>query len=147
MEVTINPNIYISCCCSVTKLYPTLWPLGLQRARLPCPSLFPEACSNSCPWVSDAIQLSHPLSPPSHPASVFSGIYIYVCACVLSCSSRVHLFVTLWTVAYQAPLSMGILQAKRLEWVAIFSSTVSSWFRDQTCVSSISCTGRWVLYH
>ena len=28
-------------------------------------------------------------------------------ACVLRCFSRVQLFVTLWTVAHQAPLSMG----------------------------------------
>ena len=32
--------------------------------------------------------------------------------------SRVRLFATLWTVAYQAPPS--ILQAGVLEWVAIF---------------------------
>ena len=29
------------------------------------------------------------------------------------------LFTTLWTVASQAPLSMGILQARILKWVAI----------------------------
>ena len=29
---------------------------------------------------------------------------------------------TSWTVAHQAPLSMGILQAKILEWVAMPSS-------------------------
>ena len=28
----------------------SLWPHGLQHARLPCPSLSPRACSNSCPW-------------------------------------------------------------------------------------------------
>ena len=33
--------------------------------------------------------------------------------------SRVRLFETPWTVACQAPLSMGILQARILEWVAI----------------------------
>ena len=27
----------------------SLWPYGLQHARLPCPSPTPEACSNSCP--------------------------------------------------------------------------------------------------
>ena len=32
---------------------------------------------------------------------------VYVCACVLSCFSCVQLFVTLWTVAHQAPLPMG----------------------------------------
>ena len=26
-----------------------LWPCGLQRSRLPCPSLSPGACSSSCP--------------------------------------------------------------------------------------------------
>ena len=52
-----------------------LWPHGLQHARLPCPSRTPRACSNSCPWVSDAIQTSHPLVVPfssrlqSFPAS------------------------------------------------------------------------------
>ena len=34
------------CCCSVTKSCPTLWPHGLQQARLPCPSLSPWVCSN-----------------------------------------------------------------------------------------------------
>ena len=33
--------------------------------------------------------------------------------------SRVQLFVTPWTVAQQAPLSMGFSQARILEWVAI----------------------------
>ena len=65
-------------------------------------------------------------------------------ACVLS---RVWLFVILWTVAHQAPLSMGILQARILEWVAVSSSRGSSWPWDQTRVFGISCTGRQVLYH
>ena len=71
-------------------------------------------------------------------------------ACVharlLSCFSRVRLLVTLWTVAYQAPLSMGILQVIILEWVAMPSSRESSQSRDQTYVSCISCIGRLVLY-
>jgi len=36
--------------------------------------------------------------------------------------SRVQLFATPWTVAHQAPLSVGILQARILEWVARPSS-------------------------
>ena len=32
----------------------SLWPHGLQHARLPCPSPTLGACSNSCPWVGDA---------------------------------------------------------------------------------------------
>ena len=39
------------------------------------------------------------------------------------------------TVAQKAPLSMGILQARILEWAAMLSSRGSSQFRDQTQVS------------
>ena len=46
----------------------------------------------------------------------------------------VWLFVTPWTVARQAPLSMGILQARILEWI----SMPFPWPRDQTLVSSIA---------
>ena len=36
-------------CCSVAQSCLTLWPCGLQHARLPCPSPSPRICSNSCP--------------------------------------------------------------------------------------------------
>ena len=41
----------------------------------------------------------------------------------------------------------GILQARILEWVAISFSRGSSWSRDQTQVSCVTCIGRWILYH
>ena len=49
---------------------------------------------------------------------------------------------------YSLPVSSvhGILQARILEWVAILLSRGSSQARDQTCVSSVSCIDRWVLY-
>ena len=58
----------------VTKSCLTLRPRGLQHARLPCPSLFPGAYSNSCPlswWCHPAISFSvAPFScPQSFPAS------------------------------------------------------------------------------
>ena len=40
----------------------------------------------------------------------------------------------------------GILQARTLEGVATPSSRASSWPRDQTQVSFVSCIGRLVLY-
>ena len=49
---------------------------------------------------------------------VWSGAVSF-CAQVLS---RVRLFLTSWTIARQAPLPMGILQARILEWVAMPSS-------------------------
>ena len=64
-----------------------------------------------------------------------------VCARALNRFSCVRLFVTLWTVACQAPMSMGILQVRILEWVAMCLSRGSSQPRDRTCVSCVSCTG------
>ena len=51
--------------------------------------------------------------------------------------SLVRLFVTLWTVAPQAPLSIGILQARILEWVAMPFRRGSCRPRDQTQVSCL----------
>ena len=50
---------------------------------------------------------------------------------------HVWLFMILRTVAHQAP-TMGILQARILEWVAILFSRGSSRPRDQTCISCIA---------
>ena len=45
--------------CSIMS--DSLWPHGLQQARLPCPSPTPGACSNSCPsswWCQKTISAS-----------------------------------------------------------------------------------------
>ena len=52
--------------------------------------------------------------------------------CVLIHFSHLWLFATPWTVACQKSPVHRILQARILEWVAIFSSRGSSWPRDQT---------------
>ena len=54
-----------------------------------------------------------------------------------SCFSCVWFFVTPWTIARQAPLSMRILHARVLEWVAMPFSRRSSQPRGQTWVSRI----------
>ena len=41
---------------------------------------------------------------------------------------------------------LGILQARILEWVAMFSSKGSSWPRDRTHISYVSCIGRQIFY-
>ena len=59
-------------CSSVQFSHPvvsdSLQPHGLQQTRSPCPSPTPWVYSNSCHWISDAIQPCHPLSSPSPPA-------------------------------------------------------------------------------
>ena len=49
---------------------------------------------------------------------------------LFSCKGMSYSFTTPWTVACQAPLSVGILQTRILEWVAMPSSRVSSQSRD-----------------
>ena len=58
------------------------------------------------------------------------------------------LFVTPWTVAYQAPLfRQETSQARILEWVAMPSSRGSSQPKDRTLVSCISFICKHILYH
>ena len=57
------------CYCSVTKSCLTLWePMDCSTPGFPVPHYFPEFAQTQVHWVSDAIQPSHPLSPPSPPA-------------------------------------------------------------------------------
>ena len=59
-----------------------------------------------------------------------------MCVCLVA-QSYLTLW-TPWTKAHQAPLFMGILQARMLEWVAMLSSRGSSQPRDWTQVSCIA---------
>ena len=54
----------------------SLQPYGLQHARLPCPSVYPGVCSNSCPlsWWCNHCILCHPLLLPP---SVFPKIRVF----------------------------------------------------------------------
>ena len=66
---------------SRSVLSDSLWLHGLQHARPLCPSPTPGVYSNSCHWVGDAIQPSHPLSSPSPPAlnlSQHQGLFKWV---------------------------------------------------------------------
>ena len=88
--------------------------------------------------------LPHPQSPSNlfvkkiH-SSIHPSIYPFSKTLWNTCAvlSHVWLFAPPWTVARQAPLSMEILQAIVLEWVAMPSSRGSSPPRDQTQVSPI----------
>ena len=66
----------------------------------------------------------------------WSGMFLFF---VLSCLlSHVRIFAIPWAETCQTPLTMGILQARILEWVAMPSSRGSSQSRDQTQVSHIA---------
>ena len=83
------------------------------------PSLTTKNVSRRCqifPMVQTAPHWEPPTyntrssPPPDHflfLTEEYSPLFTPLCACVLSCLSRVRLFVTLWTVAHQALLSLG----------------------------------------
>ena len=106
--------------------------LCLARALLPGPTSHVQGrpVENMAAWF----HLGCPYLPKS------------MCACVLNHFSHIWLSAIPWTLACQAPLFMGILQARILEWVAMLSHRASSWPRNWTCSSSIFCIGRRVLY-
>ena len=85
------------CCCLFLCFIPfvllfrhsvvsdSLWPHGLQHARLPCPSLSSEVCSDSCPlnwWCHPTISSSVFLfssCPQSFPASgIFPMSWLFI---------------------------------------------------------------------
>ena len=84
----------MSCCCCCSVMSDSLRHQELHRARLSYPSLFPGVCSNSCPlnrWC-------HPtLLSSVIPFSSFSSVQLL---------SNLQLFVTPWTAARQASLSI-----------------------------------------
>ena len=65
---------------SLSVVFNSLWPHGLQHTRPPCPSPTPRVYSNSCPPSQWCHQTSHPLSSPS-PAfklSQHQGLFKWV---------------------------------------------------------------------
>ena len=107
----------------------SLWPHGLQHARLLCPAPSPIGCWNSCPlscwcYLTISSYVAHVSScPQSFPASgcfpmrrlfTSGGQSIGASATVLPMNqlssvqslSHVQLFATLWTTVHQASLSI-----------------------------------------
>ena len=123
----------------------------VKNADLYVPTLNPW---NQNFWKWDSRRSTFSSAPGSLPAckhlrdTAHTGLFcISVCPCVLSLFSHVQFFVTLWTITHQASMSMGILQARILEWVAVPSFRGSSQPRDWIHISYVCCIGRWVLYH
>ena len=69
-------------CSSVAKLCPTLCnPMDCSTPGFSVLHHLPELAQTHVHWVSDAIQLSHPQLPPSHPAlslSQHQGLFQWV---------------------------------------------------------------------
>ena len=91
------------------------------------------------PWASDVDSASTALRKGLRGWDnvLRRGVTETSCCCpvIKACPTLLQ---TVWTVARQAPLSRGFLQARILEWVAMPFSRGSSQPRDQTHVSHIA---------
>ena len=132
---------------------PTWCVMGTQSQHSPLPHCAPSALrAHSRGWnPSWFLSSSSSHVSPSHrfyfPIPQQSRPFLSVCACVLSCFGHVRLFVTPWTVARQAPLSMGFSRQEYWRGWPCPPSGGSSRPGDHTHLSHISRTGRWVLHH
>ena len=80
--IFLETQFFLSvCCCSLlfscSVVPDSLWPHGLQHARLPCPSPTSRACSDSCPscqWCHPTILSCHPLL---HLPLIFPSIRVF----------------------------------------------------------------------
>ena len=164
--VCLTIPFYIkSYCCSVI-VSDFLQPDGLQHSRLPCPSLSPRVCSDSCPlswWCylnisSSATHFSFFFNVSQHQG-LFQWVgYSYQAAKVLElqfqhqsvCAQSLQSLLILWDPMYcslQGSSFHRIFLERILEWVAMSSSRESSWPRDWTHVSYVSCTVGRFFYH
>ena len=83
MSVCVCIHTHICICCSRSVMSDSLWPHELQHAWLPCPSLSPRVCSNSCPlsqWChptisSSVIPFSHLQSFPASGSFPVSQLF------------------------------------------------------------------------
>ena len=91
------------CChCSFTKSCPTLCdPRSSSRPGFSVNLYLPEFTQTQVHWVSNAIQPSHPLSPPSPLALKFSqhqGLQIYKCVSLSKLNSSIFTISFEWGV-------------------------------------------------
>ena len=92
--------------------------------------------------IRSRAQSSRNTPGPSHSMDYMRGTLLHMHACALS---HVQVFLAPWTVAHQAPLSMGFSrQAYRTKLPFPFPGYFSQ-LRDLTCIFCISCIGRQVL--
>ena len=91
---------------------------GLQHTKIPCPSLSPEACSNTCPLSRYAIQPSHPLSFASPSVCNLPNIRGFSNDSVL----RIR-WPKYWSFSFSISLSSGYsgLISFRIDWFDLLS--------------------------
>ena len=151
-----NTNVASTCCCcSVAKSCLTLCdPMDSSTPGFPVLHYLPEFAQIHVHWVSDAIQPSHPLLPPSPPAFIFPNIRVFSNELALHIRQPKY-----WSFSLASVLPMNIqgwfpleltglisLQSKELS--RVFSSTIilkHQFFGTQPSLWSNSHIHTWLL--
>ena len=94
-------------------------------------------------WLSASAQSCGTNSPKVF----FCFFSVSMCACALSLSCVWCFFFYPMDCSPPGSSVHGIFWARILEWVSISYSRGSSWPRDWTCTSCISCIGGQIMYH
>ena len=118
--------------CSVAKLCPTLQPQGLKHARLPCPSLSHEVCSDSCPMSQSVMPSKHliPCPPLLLLLSIFPSIRVF--------SSELTLHIRwpeYWNFSFSISPSNehpGLISFRWTSWISLQSKGLSRVFSNTT---------------
>ena len=131
-----NTPIFFSQLSSVAQSYPTLWdPMNCSTPGLPVHYQLPESTQSHAHWVSDAIQVSHPLSSPSPPAlnlSQHQGLF----------KSALHIrWPKYWSFSFNISPSNehpGLISF-RMDWLDLLAvhGTLKSLFQHHTSKASI----------
>ena len=144
-------------------MFDSLWPHGLQRARLPCPSFSLSVCSNSCPssvksnwpWFMD---LSF---PGSHAINAVWGLLTgwlltttqvsclwgwpckgHVIVASGSTESALWLSDTMWSFPFHSVLIALPFHGSVLS-VCIWFKTQASWRSSKSIWTSVSISSSW----
>ena len=117
------------CKCIMLLTYLKSWTCALKLLLWPNVSF--EGTLDFCMSLKCVFHMLFPL-PGIHYLQTF------LCCAVFSRSVVSSFFVTPWTVSLQVPLSLGILQARIMEWATTPTPRGSSQPRDQTQVSCIT---------
>ena len=116
----------------------------IRPCHMACRNLFPWPGIEPVPSAMEAWSLNHWTAGelPWVVIKIASSVFMCVCVHAQSC-------LTLYDPMDCSPPDSsvhGIFQARMLEYIAISSSRGSSWLRDRTLISCISCIGRSLLY-
>ena len=120
---------------SVAQLCPTLWPHGLQHARLPCPSQLPEFTQTHVHRVSDATQ-------PSHPVGAFSCLQPFPASGVFFQMSQFFI-----SGGQNIGTSPSVLPMNIQDWFPLrLTGLISYQSKWQSFLSTLDCSNDFLMY-